>query len=138
MIHLTVNADMVGLVEESAPLVRRLSDKVARAAPDPDDTATAAYVFMRRLVSKMETTDIPFEFVASNEAAYATVNELKDFFRKFPAERARLRGLLGALHYTLQKQREEIREAERAERRRTARRGRPSVREQRGLHRQGK
>jgi len=137
MIRIGLNPDREALAREAAPFVSRLSDKVARAIPDKGDTATAAYVFMRRLLAKSEAESGVFEFIAGNDATNATINELRDFFNHFPAERPTLRRLLAGLHTKLLTQREEIREREQAERRRAARRGTPSVREQRGLHRQG-
>jgi len=136
MIRIGMNPDREALAREAKPFVQRLSDKVARAAPDQADTATPTYVFMRRLLAKAAEEPGVFEFIAGNEAANATVNELRSFFNRFSADRPALKSLMGSLVSKLMTQKEEIRERDRAERQRAARRDLPTVREQRGLRRQ--
>jgi len=133
LIHLDPSEEDVGAL---APLLLRLTSKVARAYPDPRGTATKAYVTLRRLVEKA-AVGRGFEMVISGDAAEHTLLEMAEFAQ----ERAWLSSfppyLYDAITTAIQAQRKESRERERAKRREIARRGTPSIRESYGIRRRG-
>lgn len=133
LIHLDPSEEDVGAL---APLLLRLTNKIARAYPDPQGTATKAYVTLRRLVEKA-ASGRGFEMVLSRDAAEHTLLEMTEFAQ----ERAWLNTFPPSLYDTIVAatvaQRKESRERERDKRREIARRGTPSVRESYGIRRRG-
>lgn len=83
MIIITTDPDRRALATEAKPFVRILSDKMSRALPDTGDTATKAYVAMRRLLAVAEATpgyQGAFELISSEPFALDLLTQLDEFF----------------------------------------------------------
>lgn len=134
MIKVTV--EKVSSFEESIrPLLQFVSDKVARARPDRGNTATLAYVTLRRMLAKDEIATGDFDVHMSNEAARNMRTELRRYHQSLKARDAiadrYLLDLQGTFDDALALQKEEMDATARSDRRAAARGGASSVREQR-------
>lgn len=135
MIRITADPLRPRLTARFRPFLKILTRKIGWGLPDRKDTATGAYVTVRRYLAKAEAEEGPFEIWMSNDNGRALQYEIRRYQRKAPPEAVptELTRILVLLDEGFEEQEKRIDEEQRAEREAATRRGATSVRERRGL-----